>query len=186
MNSDVINNPSHYTDGGIETIDFIEAKNLDFYLANVVKYVSRAGKKDPEKTLEDLEKAEWYLKRKISKLEEDINSEPTVLNEPVVTITSSDFGTIVNTADINSERIDDVEADVSVLKNLIKEIFEAVSKDNKTIEELNKSMNAKIDIVNSLIRSVHTCIDTELNLLKSQIFDALEQKKDKRKKKERK
>ena len=65
--SDIINSPSHYTDGGIETIDFIEAKKLNYHLGNVVKYVSRAGKKDPAKKLEDLEKARWYLEREIEK-----------------------------------------------------------------------------------------------------------------------
>lgn len=69
-NSDnTIEHPSHYTDGGIETIDFIEAKKLDYHLGNVVKYVSRAGKKDPEKKLEDLKKALWFLTRKIYNLE---------------------------------------------------------------------------------------------------------------------
>ena len=66
--SDIINSPSHYTDGGIETIDFIEAKKLDYHLGNVVKYVSRAGKKDPAKKLEDLKKARWYLEREIEEL----------------------------------------------------------------------------------------------------------------------
>ncbi len=65
--SDIINSPSHYTDGGIETIDFIEAKGLNYHLGNVVKYVSRAGKKDPAKKLEDLKKARWYLEREIEK-----------------------------------------------------------------------------------------------------------------------
>lgn len=63
--NDNVNHPSHYTDGKIEVIDFIEDKNLNYHLGNVVKYVSRAGKKDPEKYLEDLQKAEWYLKREI-------------------------------------------------------------------------------------------------------------------------
>ena len=53
-------NPSHYTIGGIETIDFIESKNLDYHLGNVVKYVARAGKKT-ESEAEDLLKAQWYL-----------------------------------------------------------------------------------------------------------------------------
>ena len=66
---DVVNHPDHYTDGGIETIDFIEAKNLPYHLGNAVKYISRAGKKDPEKTVEDLKKAVWYINRYISKLE---------------------------------------------------------------------------------------------------------------------
>ena len=59
--------PSHYTRGGIETIDFIEAKGLGFHLGNVVKYVSRAGfKQDAE--VQDLEKARWYLDREIKRL----------------------------------------------------------------------------------------------------------------------
>lgn len=68
--SDIINSPSHYTDGGIETIDFIEAKKLNYHLGNVVKYVSRAGKKDPAKKLEDLEKARWYLEREIGRVQD--------------------------------------------------------------------------------------------------------------------
>lgn len=53
-------NPAHYTGGGIETIDFIEAKGLDYHLGNVVKYVARAGKKS-DNAVEDLRKAQWYL-----------------------------------------------------------------------------------------------------------------------------
>ena len=66
--TDMVNHPSHYTDGGIETIDFIEAKELPYHLGNAVKYISRAGKKCPEKTVEDLQKAVWYINRYISKL----------------------------------------------------------------------------------------------------------------------
>ena len=67
--SDMVNHPEHYMDGGIETIDFIEAKKLPYHLGNAVKYVSRAGKKNPEKTIEDLQKAIWYINRYISFLE---------------------------------------------------------------------------------------------------------------------
>lgn len=66
--TDMVNHPSHYTDGGIETIDFIEAKNLPYHLGNAVKYISSAGEKCPEKTVEDLQKAVWYINRYISKL----------------------------------------------------------------------------------------------------------------------
>lgn len=66
---DSVNHPSHYTDGKIEVIDFIEDKNLDFHLGNAVKYISRAGKKDSDKYLQDLKKARWYLDRKIANLE---------------------------------------------------------------------------------------------------------------------
>ena len=72
---DPVNSPDHYTVGGIETIDFIEAKNLGYHLGNAVKYISRAGKKDPAKTVEDLKKAVWYLNRYVKLLGE--NNDPT-------------------------------------------------------------------------------------------------------------
>ena len=61
--ADPVNHPAHYKVGGIETIDFIEAKNLDYNLGNVVKYVTRADHKGNK--LEDLRKAQWYLTRAI-------------------------------------------------------------------------------------------------------------------------
>jgi len=67
---DEVNHPAHYCDGGIETLDFILAKKLDSLLGQVCKYISRAGKKDQTKELQDLEKAEFYLKRKIELLKE--------------------------------------------------------------------------------------------------------------------
>ena len=63
--SDTVNNPSHYTDGNIEVIDFVMDKKLCYHLGNAVKYISRAGKKDPDKYIEDLQKAVWYLNHKI-------------------------------------------------------------------------------------------------------------------------
>ena len=69
--NDPVNHPSHYTDGGIETLDFIVAKKLDFFLGQVCKYISRAGKKDPAKELEDLKKAQFYLNRKIELMEKE-------------------------------------------------------------------------------------------------------------------
>jgi hypothetical protein len=61
---DLVNHPPHYTSGGIETIDFIEAKKLNYNLGNVVKYITRAGLKGARK--QDLEKAMWYLRRELS------------------------------------------------------------------------------------------------------------------------
>ena len=66
---DNVNHPSHYNSGKIEVIDYIEDQNLGFHLGNVVKYISRAGKKDPSTEKEDLEKAKWYLERYINTLE---------------------------------------------------------------------------------------------------------------------
>lgn len=57
-------NPSHYR-RDIEVADFIEEYELDFFAGNVVKYIARAGHKDPSKLVEDLEKALWYMTRKV-------------------------------------------------------------------------------------------------------------------------
>lgn len=64
--ADPVNNPAHYTVGGIETIDFIEAKKLGYNLGNVVKYLTRADHKGNK--MEDLRKAQWYLTREINSL----------------------------------------------------------------------------------------------------------------------
>lgn len=70
--ADPVNHPSHYADGKIEVIDFIEDKKLGFCLGNVVKYIARAGKKDPSKEVEDLKKAAWYVARRIQEIEEGL------------------------------------------------------------------------------------------------------------------
>ena len=64
MNSaqEAVINPSHYSEGRkYEPIEVIKDWNLDFDLGNTVKYISRAGRKDQQKTFEDLEKAAFYL-----------------------------------------------------------------------------------------------------------------------------
>ena len=65
--SDPVDSPYHYTAGGIETIDYIEAKDFNYHLGNAVKYISRAGRKLD--AIEDLRKAKWYLDREIMRLE---------------------------------------------------------------------------------------------------------------------
>lgn len=65
-----INHPKHYQ-AKIEPLDLIDAWNLNFNLGNVVKYVCRAGKKDKEKEIEDLEKAKFYIEYQISKLKSE-------------------------------------------------------------------------------------------------------------------
>jgi hypothetical protein len=67
MQEDIINKPKHYNFATIEPIDVIEDWDLDFRLANALKYISRAGKKDPTRTKEDLQKAIWYINRYILK-----------------------------------------------------------------------------------------------------------------------
>ena len=67
---DMVNHPAHYTSGKIEVADFIEDQKLGWALGNAVKYIARAGKKDPSKEIEDLEKAGWYVARRIKQLRE--------------------------------------------------------------------------------------------------------------------
>ena len=66
ITDDNVNHPSHYTDGKYECIEYMESKGYinNGYLFNAVKYISRAGKKDPDKYEEDIQKAIWYLTRK--------------------------------------------------------------------------------------------------------------------------
>ncbi len=75
MTHNIVNHPSHYTSGKYEVIDIIEDQlGLDglrgFCLGNSIKYICRSGKKDVSKTIEDLEKADWYLNHYIKKLGE--------------------------------------------------------------------------------------------------------------------
>jgi len=67
--NDPVNHPSHYTTGKIEVIDFITDKKLDFCRGNAVKYIVRAGLKDPSKEKEDLQKAIFYINRAIEDLD---------------------------------------------------------------------------------------------------------------------
>ena len=66
-----VNHPEHYggADNEYEAIKVIDAWGLGFSLGNTVKYISRAGKKDPTKELEDLKKAKFYLEHHINTLE---------------------------------------------------------------------------------------------------------------------
>ena len=70
-NKEQVDHPSHY--GGenneYEAIKVIDAWQLGFSLGNTVKYISRAGKKDPTKDIEDLKKALFYLEHHIKTLE---------------------------------------------------------------------------------------------------------------------
>ena len=77
MQNDPVNHPAHYTSGKIECIDYITDKQLDFCLGNAVKYITRAGKKDPAKTIEDLEKAVFYVNYEIKMLKEAKADEET-------------------------------------------------------------------------------------------------------------
>ena len=64
--TDNVNHPAYYTYGSLEVIDAIEGLLLPYHLGNAVKYIARAGRKDPAKTEEDLRKAIWYINRYIT------------------------------------------------------------------------------------------------------------------------
>ena len=64
------NTPQHYQ-GTIQPIDLINAQNLNFNLGNVVKYVCRAGKKQGENILSDLDKAKNYINYEIERIKKN-------------------------------------------------------------------------------------------------------------------
>ena len=76
MNTDLVNHPPHYTQGGVECIQAIEAMTGNpkwpaargYLLGNVLKYIWRHADKDP---VQSLEKARWYLDRAIARMKED-------------------------------------------------------------------------------------------------------------------
>ena len=74
-----VKNPSYYNRGKIEVWEFIEDQGLDYHTGNAVKYIARAGYKDPSKEVEDLQKAIAFLERKIKVLKGtiDVNTEIT-------------------------------------------------------------------------------------------------------------
>lgn len=71
--SEQVNHPQHYNAGKIEAIDVIEDWKLNFSLGCVVKYICRAEFKDS--TIQDLEKASWYLTREIERRKKLISEE---------------------------------------------------------------------------------------------------------------
>lgn len=72
---DMVDHPAHYggEDDVYEVIKVIEAWGLGFHLGNAVKYIARAGVKDPETEIQDLEKSRWYIDRRIQWLKENDN-----------------------------------------------------------------------------------------------------------------
>lgn len=72
MVGETVNHPEHYGgDTVYEAIKVIEAWELGFHLGNTVKYICRAGRKKDTETLHDLQKARWYLDRRIKSLEQE-------------------------------------------------------------------------------------------------------------------
>lgn len=71
--SDAVNHPEHYQMGGVEVINAIEAWGFGegFNRGNAIKYIARAGRKNPLKEVEDLKKAIFYIEREIKRLSSD-------------------------------------------------------------------------------------------------------------------
>jgi hypothetical protein len=83
-----VNNPTHYHPGTYEAIKVINAWGLGFSLGNVLKYISRAGRKNGSSELEDLKKAQWYLNSAIQDLEGKI--ELLTNNEDLTTLDTTE------------------------------------------------------------------------------------------------
>ena len=67
QSKETVNHPDHYQGGKYEVIDIIEDFDLNFSLGNALKYILRAGIKNPKLKKEDLRKAIWYLERELKK-----------------------------------------------------------------------------------------------------------------------
>jgi hypothetical protein len=75
MPDDPVNHPKHYIShpSGVECITI--TRHMTFNLGNAIKYIWRAGEKDANRTIEDLEKARWYLADEIDRLKSKPASE---------------------------------------------------------------------------------------------------------------
>lgn len=71
LTDEKINHPSHYNQGKIEVIDFIEDQQLNFSRGSAIKYIARAGKKPTENEVDDLKKALWYIEREIERIKKE-------------------------------------------------------------------------------------------------------------------
>ena len=67
-NNDMVNHPSHYQGNGYEVLDVIDDFKLNYSLGNAIKYILRAGKKDPNTYIQDIEKAIFMLQHEVNKL----------------------------------------------------------------------------------------------------------------------
>lgn len=105
--SDNVKNPSYYNRGKIEVWEFIEDQNLDYHTGNAVKYIARAGFKDPSKEVEDLQKAIAFLERKIKVLNgtTDTNIEIETFTDYMATLTAKQHGFLENKFKFSVKRL---------------------------------------------------------------------------------
>ena len=102
--NDPVNHPAHYTTGKIEVIDYIEDQKLPYHLGNAVKYISRAGKKDKDKTVEDLKKAVWYIQRYIGLISRGNYTDITTVDDADSTTDTADRANDSNNSDAADEQ----------------------------------------------------------------------------------
>lgn len=155
--NDIVNHPSHYTDGKIEVIDFIDDKKLGFCLGNAVKYISRAGKKDPTKEIEDLEKAIWYIKHHIDNLKEEGLNKDSTLECPKVKVVTPKSPEVEMVLLGNSKKIaDKIDKFAYVAPKGLRPKTDVYDETNDTVtrvlskEEEDKIWDAFYDIMHGL------------------------------------
>ncbi len=162
MKNDVVNHPSHYTDGNIEVIDFIEDKGLGFCLGNAIKYISRAGKKYPDKEIEDLEKAVWYINRRIKELKKEKNEKEVNENICLFESEKDKLDSLGNSKEI----VDEFEKNTEI-KPIIE--FDKDMEKNAKIEPI-RGLRAKIGVYDEV---VNPTIVFDRNTPQDQLCDAL-------------
>lgn len=98
MEKEKVNHPHYYNIGSIEIIDAIDDWQLNFSRGNAIKYIARAGYKDPATEIEDLEKAKWYLEHEIARLKKEDRVEQYIsYEEPrAVCIQPTLYGAVVD------------------------------------------------------------------------------------------
>lgn len=136
--SDDVKNPSHYNRGKIEVWEYSrgnvevwelnEDEKMDYYTVNAVKYIARAGFKDPSKEVEDLQKAIAFLERKIKVLNgtTDITGTANTTDTNKTLVTFGDFG---STLTANQRQFLQMKFDMSVF--MLRTCIEEYEKNNK-------------------------------------------------------
>ena len=87
-NNDDVNHSAHYNRGKFEAIEVIRDWKLDFWTGNALKYLARAGFKNPDELVKDLKEAVFYLNDKIKELEEE-DKQVDLFENPAPTPTPS-------------------------------------------------------------------------------------------------
>ena len=139
---DAVNNPSHYCGTKYQVIDFIEDRSFGYCLGNVIKYICRAGKKNPgdkEKELQDLEKALWYLKRYMKELYADI----------IIDIDVEKCNRVISVNDFtNDQKLDEIKSKIITL----------ISDNNTDFHTYTTKISRAIKILESYIKLQSTLL----------------------------